>query len=285
LSFLAFCCLKKRRQHVEDEQFVKSSEYNDSTLYDIQDAPVAGFAPGAAHRPQQNYQYTDGATDPWDQQGFTRQRTVRYPVGSYGYHQQQLGQVQYDNPNLRDGDYVGHPTDKYEDPSNYHNPNTFVGSHPGAAVAGGVGAAAAATAAYGHRNDNSQYQQQHLQTQNPDQYDYRAQTNYPTPGDGNYYGTAQPQPTNSPDSNTTGTITEYSSARQQPAADGTISQATTRQQVVSAEGTHIPEATSNQPAASYNLQLPPPHGLDRNWDLYNYAAYNPQPSNNDKEDN
>jgi hypothetical protein len=271
LAFLVLFCVKKRRKHYEDEDFVKSSEYDDTTPYGMQevsDAPqVAAFAPGAAYDHHQNYQYMDAAGDPWAQQGFARQRTLRNPASSYGYPQQQPGQIQYGNPNLQDSEYIGHPSDKYEDPSSYHNPNSFVGSRP--AGAGAVSAAGTAAVGYGHEGRYENSQRYETPVQNLDQYDYPVHDNR------NYYetpGMAQQLPANG-EVYSDHVHTADSSMVQAPGSHSTTNPG---RRTPSPESQGLDQRTND----FGSQQLPPPHGLDRNWDLYNYASYTPM--NNDK---
>ncbi|CAO3678914.1 unnamed protein product [Umbelopsis ramanniana] len=285
IAALIFCCVKKRRKHYEDEKFVKSSEYDDDTPYGMQEAldapPMAAFAPGAAYVHQQNYQYRDAAGDPWVQQGFARQRTIRNPASSYGYHQQQQpDQVQYGNPNVQDTEYLGH-SDKYEDPALYHNPNSFAGSRPGSAVAGAGATSAAGIAAVQYAHENNYGNSQHgyeTPVQNPDQYDD------PIQGHRNYYETpAQQQqpPTTPTDISANGE--PYSDHLH--TADSSMVQAPGSHSTTSAgrrSSTPEPQVFDQRTDNFSSQQLPPPHGLDRNWDLYNYAAYTPM--NNDRRD-
>lgn len=269
IAALIFCCVKKRRKHYEDQNFVKSSEYDDDTPYGMQEVsdapPIPAFAPGAGYVHPQNYQYRDAAGDPWVQQGFARQRTIRNPASSYGYQQsQQPTQVQYENPNVRDEEYLGH-TDKYEEPALYHNPNSFVApAGAGAASAAGL---AAVQYAHGHNYGNSQHSYE-TPVQNPDQYDYPIQDH---PND---YET----PATSTDISANSEL--YSDHLQ--TAGSSMAQAPGSHSATSA-GRSPPTPESQVRTNNFgSQQLPPPHGLDRNWDLYNYASY--APMNNDRRD-
>jgi hypothetical protein len=282
IAALIFCCVKKRRKHYEDEKFVKSSEYDDDTPYGMQEVsdapPIAAFAPGAAYVHPQKYQYRDAAGDPWVQQGFARQRTIRNPASAYGYHQQQPP-VQYGNPNVQDSDYLGH-SDKYEDPALYHNPNSFSGSRSAAAGAGAASAAGLAAVRYAqeHNYGNSQHSYE-TPVQNPDQYDYSIQNH------GNEYETpAQQQQSLTTPTDTSANGDLYSDHLH--TADSSMVQAPGSHSTTSAgRRSPIPEPQVFDQHSTGNFssqQLPPPHGLDRNWDLYNYASYTPM--KNDKRD-
>lgn len=319
LACLASFCLKKRRRHYENENYMKDQNYVDDPPYEMQaavgDAPVSAFSPAAAYRQQQT-QYTDPAyMDPsseyaaedqstWPQQGFTRQRSVRYPVESYGY---QPGRTHYDNPNMQEGQYIGHPSDKYEDPTSYHNPNTPSGpTRSGAAAAGAVGGATAAGIAemaysrgdnsrgrysqedysqgdYGSRGNSSERYEQPEQGGGPSQYDYAGQN----PGQHDQYTDTYQQPAEhgagyGATGPSRGPPTGVGAAAAVHEADNQGHASSKVDDPVSGSSDQEEaQDFSSHPAQreqAPSQQLPPPHGLDKNWDLYNYA-YAP-PSNN-----
>ncbi|KAI9277519.1 hypothetical protein BC943DRAFT_364237 [Umbelopsis sp. AD052] len=250
IGSLIFCCVKKRRKHYEDENFVKSTEYDDDAPYGMQEvsdaAPVTAFAAteGGYHH-QQNHQYM--SNDPYPQHSFSRQRTIRNPASSYGYPQQP-DQIHYDNPNVQDSDYMGQSSGKYEDPSSYHNPNSFSGAQPAASAAG------MAAVQYERGYQTSQQQRYAPQVQNPDQYDDQDTRDY--------YET---------DGHTASANGDMYSDHLHATDHTTSSYAAASPE----RRTPSPEPPASRTYDLSSQQLPPPHGLDRNWDLYNYASYTP----------
>lgn len=233
IGFLAFCCLKKRRKQIEDEDYMKGQNYVDNQPYDMQtavgDAPVSAFSPAAAYR--QYNDYADPAEqNAWAQQGaFTRERSLRYPVESYGANPHA---GHYDNPNMPEGGFIGLPSEKCEDPSNYHNPNT-PSRGPSHTSQAGMPAAAFASMAYGHGEQNERYEQQdmHGQGSAQDQIQY-----------------ARYQQPHEPD------------AQFDPSGHFTYEGSTTVGSATAGQSS----SSSSPPQQAYTAHLPPPHGLDKN---------------------
>ncbi|KAG2174339.1 hypothetical protein INT43_004362 [Umbelopsis isabellina] len=253
LGLLAFCCIGKRRRHLQDEDYLRSTNYADDPPTEMKEqvgeAPVAGFSPAAAYR-QQHSMYPQ-PEDEWGQQDFTRQRSMRYTTSPYGQQQYQE-QSPFETPHMHEGQYIGHPSDRYADPSSYQNPNTptrepFNSLHgAGTGAAAGASAAGLAAMAYNH-NQQPQYDSKH-------QYD----------GNDQYGNQAQ-----------------YDQYNDNSAGDDLVAHNDQYEGEATSSSLHRPdEARSISPQRDEPQSLPPPHGLGNRWDLYNYAYTPPSTSPN-----
>lgn len=258
LGLLAFCCIGKRRRHLQDEDYLRSTNYADDPPTEMKEqvgeASVAGFSPAAAYR-QQHSMYPQ-PEDEWGQQDFTRQRSMRYTTSPYGQQQYQE-QSPFETPHMHEGQYIGHPSDRYEDPSSYQNPNTptrepFNSLHGAGAAAAGTSAAGLAAMAYSH-NQQSQYDDQH-QYHSQQQYDGHDQ--YDDQG-------------------------QYHQYRDDSAGDDLVAHDDQNERAATSSSHQRPdEARSVSPQRDEPQGLPPPHGLGNRWDLYNYAYTPPSTSPN-----
>jgi hypothetical protein len=253
LAVLACCCLKKRRRHLQDEDYLKSTNYADEPPTEMKqqvgDAPVSGFSPAAAYR--QQYSAYPQSEDQFEQQDFTRQRSMRHTASPYGqqYYQEQSP---FETPHMREGQYIGHPSDRYEDPSTYQNPNTptsgtFNSSHgAGAGTAAGVTAAGLAAIGYSHGQQGEGYDQQQQYDGQQHQYDGHGQYDQYNDGDvGDSHKVYNDQ------------------------YEGEASSSSQQQH----DQAHSLNVEREEPQS-----LPPPHGLGNRWDLYNYAYTPPSTS-------